>query len=138
MADLLMKRSGFKRKTGYQWKSRARLNKNSKRVNSNRYKEEQWKKAVRARDRFQCQFPKCFFFSRSIDAHHIAMRSRRPDLKFTHDNGICLCREHHAWIHANQAEAVAMGLLSTDSYEKAAHDKLSLEITTDERLSPAS
>lgn len=95
------------------------LKKRSKRVNSNQYKEEQWKKAVRARDRWQCQFPGCFFFSRSIDAHHIAMRSRRPDLKFDRDNGISLCREHHSWVHSHQAEANKMGLLSADSYEAA-------------------
>lgn len=87
------------------------------------YKEMQWAKVVRRRDNFQCQFPRCFFISRSIDAHHIAMRSRRPDLKFVQTNGICLCREHHTWVHANQTEAVSMGLLSEDSYERAQKEK---------------
>jgi len=82
-------------------------------------REQDWKRAVRARDTFQCQFPKCFTRDRSIDVHHIAMRSRRPDLKYVQSNGICMCREHHQWIHAHSLEAQKMGLLSSDSYEKA-------------------
>lgn len=93
--------------------------KNSKRVNSNRYKEEQCKKAVRARDNFQCQFPRCFTRSRSIDVHHIAMRSKRPDLKFVRENCIALCREHHIYVHAHIDESVGMGLLDLTTYEAA-------------------
>src|SRR5688500_10145767 len=95
----------------------------SKRVLSNRYKEEQWKKAVRARDNFQCQFPGCFTRNRSIDAHHIAMRSARPDLKFVQANGIALCRFHHDYVHANQREAVTMGLLNLETYEAAQKER---------------
>jgi len=131
-----MKRSGFKKpatyaeakERGYDWrrprrplgfsgrKQSARMKRFAK---TNQYKEEQWKKAVRARDGFQCQFPKCFYRDRSIDVHHIAMRSRRPDLKFVQTNGTCLCREHHTWVHAHETEAVRMGLLSTETYEAA-------------------
>jgi hypothetical protein len=117
-----MKRGGYLKRSGF--KKRDPLWKRSKKSNRVTYKEEQWKKAVRARDGFQCQFPKCFIRSRSIDAHHIAMRSRRPDLKFVQDNGICLCREHHAWVHANSIEATRMGLLSDESYEKAKQESL--------------
>ena len=48
------------------------------------------------------------------------MRSRRPDLKYVLENGICLCREHHGWVHDNPIEAGEMGLLSSESYELAA------------------
>ena len=90
-----------------------------KRAGTKAYREEQWKKAVRARDGFQCQFPGCFVRDKSIDAHHIAMRSRRPDLIFTVANGIALCRQHHSWCHLNSIEATAMGLLSDETYEAA-------------------
>ena len=114
-----MKRGGFLKRTPFKRPDPFGLRKRSKKSNRVQYKEEQWKKAVRARDGFQCQFPTCFTRSRSIDVHHIAMRSRRPDLKFVQDNGVCLCRQHHNWCHANQGQAIAMGLLSADSYEKA-------------------
>lgn len=84
----------------------------------NAHKEEQWKKAVRARDGYQCQFRGCWTRDRSIDAHHIAMRSRRPDLKFVHSNGISLCRTHHDWVHRNPIDAERLGLLSSETYEK--------------------
>jgi hypothetical protein len=78
-----------------------------------------WKRQIRERDEFKCQFPRCSSYSRHNDAHHIAPRSRRPDLKLELSNGITLCRNHHEWVHKNPIEAEEMGLLSSETYELA-------------------
>jgi predicted restriction endonuclease len=81
--------------------------------------ETKFKRAVRIRDDYRCQFSGCDVQSKRIDVHHVAKRSQRPDLRFEVSNGICLCREHHDWTDHNHGKAVSMGLLSTDSYELA-------------------
>ncbi len=85
-----------------------------------------WSKAVRDRDQDRCQFEvpdRCVTGDSRIDTHHIAPRGRRPDKKYDVDNGICLCRTHHDWCHANPVEAEKLGLLSSESYELAARAK---------------
>lgn len=77
------------------------------------------KRQVRERDNFTCQYPQCGKHGKSIDVHHIAKISQRPDLKFDPDNLICLCREHHDWTDHNRAKAIKLGLLSDESYELA-------------------
>ncbi len=88
-----------------------------------------WSKAVRERDGGECQWPLTFGFGLAtrcgsgdsrIDPHHIAPKGRRPDLKYDVDNGICLCRTHHDWVHDHPAEAEKLGLLSSETYELAA------------------
>lgn len=79
--------------------------------------ERKWKKAVRERDGYTCQ--RCFRSSPYIHAHHIAPRSRRPDLKLEVSNGVCLCHLCHLWCHSHILEATALGLLSTATYELA-------------------
>lgn len=108
-----MKRSGFKRVPGT-----ARTTLKAKRESP---RETRFKREVRQRDNYTCQFPdpKCDRHSKHIDVHHIAKRSQRPDLRFEVSNGICLCREHHSWIDRNYNEAVRIGLLNTESYELA-------------------
>lgn len=83
--------------------------------------ESRWSKAVRERDNNTCQFPSCGKQGKSLDTHHIAMRSLRPDLRFDVHNGITLCRPHHSWVSrvGNRDEAVAMGLLNLTTYELA-------------------
>ncbi len=82
-----------------------------------------WSKAVRERDGNQCKFPDlCMSGDDRVDPHHIAPRGRRVDLKYDVDNGICLCRTHHDWVHAHPFEAEELGLLSTESYELAAKE----------------
>lgn len=81
--------------------------------------ESRWSKAVRERNNNTCQFPGCGKQGKSLDTHHIAPRSLRPDLKFNVDNGVTLDRTHHNWVHANKDEAVAMGLLDLTTYELA-------------------
>lgn len=79
-----------------------------------------WGRRVRARDGNACRFPgMCATGDERIDPHHIAPRSRRPDLIYVDANGLCLCRTHHDWCHDNPIQAERMGLLSTESYELA-------------------
>jgi len=82
-------------------------------------REEEWRLAVCERYDYTCQFPGCGLRHKSIHAHHIAPRSRRVDLKYVIENGICLCSEHHDWVHDHPVQATAMGLLSDESYELA-------------------
>jgi hypothetical protein len=106
-----MKRSGFKRVPGT---ARTTLKRKPESPPMRRFKRE-----VRERDNYTCQFPGCGDYSKHIDVHHIAKRSQRPDLKYEVSNGLCLCREHHSWIDRNYHEAVRIGLLNTESYELA-------------------
>jgi hypothetical protein len=96
-----------------------------------------WSRAVKKRDGNQCQWPGKFrgclnFFipaelmaspcatgDKRIDPHHIAPRSRRPDLKYELSNGIALCRTHHNWIGDHPINAASIGLNSFESYEAA-------------------
>lgn len=82
-------------------------------------RERKWRKEVLTRDEKRCQFPGCQVVSPNNDAHHVAKRSQRPDIKWDVANGKTLCREHHSWIDSNHDEAVAIGLLDTTSYELA-------------------
>ncbi len=79
-----------------------------------------WSQAVRQRDDHRCR--RC----RKRDehgnhAHHIAPRSRRPDLKRDLTNGATVCPPCHNWIHSNPIEAEAAGLLASATYEEAHH-----------------
>lgn len=85
--------------------------------------ESRWSREVRERDSYTCQYPGCGKQGKSLDTHHIALRSLRPDLRFVVSNGLTLCRQHHNWVHANRDEAVALGLLNLTSYEKAMKGK---------------
>ena len=84
--------------------------------------EAEWKRQVRERDDFTCQFPGCRTRHKFIHAHHIAPKSQRKDLKYVVENGICLCFKHHEWVHNNPLKSVPMGLLSRDTYELAAKE----------------
>lgn len=81
-----------------------------------------WSKAVRERDGNKCQwviFGPCATGDNRIDPHHIAPRSRRPDLKYEVSNGIALCRTHHNWVGDNPIAAEKIGLNSFETYELA-------------------
>ena len=82
-------------------------------------RETRFKREVRERDDYTCQFPGCDVRSKQIDVHHVAKRSQRPDLRFETSNAKCLCRRHHDWIDYHHDEAVNMGLLDITSYELA-------------------
>lgn len=80
----------------------------------NRAKEVKWSNAVRERDEHTCQ--RCGT-TNDIHAHHIAPRSRRPDLKYDVANGIALCGNCHRWCHENPKESTNAGFLSDVPYE---------------------
>jgi hypothetical protein len=111
-----MKRSEFKRVPGTARLERKKFGSKPGRESP---AEKKFKREVRERDNYTCQFPGCVRSSKRIDVHHVAKRSQRPDLKLTVSNGICLCRAHHDWTDTHHDEAVAKGLLSTESYELA-------------------
>lgn len=75
-----------------------------------------WSKAIKERDGMICR--RCQKFDPSIHAHHIAPRSQRPDLRHSLGNGVCLCASCHTWCHHNPTEAVKLGLLSAEKYER--------------------
>lgn len=81
-----------------------------------------WGRAVKKRDGNKCQWKvlgPCATGDTRIDPHHIAPRGRRPDLRYVVANGIALCRTHHDWVGDHPIEAEAIGLLSSETYEKA-------------------
>jgi len=105
-----------------------------------------WGRKVKKRDGNRCQWPgldynavlsmpvntiirtqlvisPCVSGDKRIDPHHIAPRGRRRDLKYVVENGICLCRTHHDWVHDNPIEAAQIGLLSEETYELAQKTK---------------
>jgi 5-methylcytosine-specific restriction endonuclease McrA len=81
------------------------------------------KAQARERYGYTCQYPGCGYYDKHIDVHHICKRSQRPDLKLELSNLICLCRPHHGWTDLNHDEAVSMGLLNLDTYEKAQKER---------------
>lgn len=77
-----------------------------------------WSQAVRMRDDHRCQ--RCGKRDEENNhAHHVAPRSRRPDLKRDLSNGKTVCPDCHRWIHDHPIEAEALGLLSSETYEAA-------------------
>lgn len=77
-----------------------------------------WSTAVKDRDEWRCQWPGgCRTGDTRIEAHHIAERSLRPDLRYVLENGIALCASHHAWLPLHRKEAMEMKLLSDETYE---------------------
>jgi hypothetical protein len=134
-----MKRSYLQRKStwkpkplGYSWRSSSTLKRSRLRVRRDP-KLAAWSKAVRERDGNQCQWPGgCQTGDTRIDAHHIAERSLRPDLKYSTANGVALCRQHHDWLPLNREAAIAMGLLSNETYEIAKRDSVKGQL--DEKL----
>lgn len=83
-----------------------------------------WSREVLKRDNYRCQWPGgCTTGDARIDPHHKAKRSQRPDLRYSVDTGIALCRTHHQWIDTHHDQAVAMNLLDLESYELAAKNR---------------
>lgn len=107
-----LKRSAMKR-------SRRLMNKLGRRGKRESPRLIRWRREVRERDNYTCQYPGCGKHSKRIDVHHVAKRTERPDLKFTVSNGICLCRQHHDWTDTHLQEAIALGLRDTETYELA-------------------
>lgn len=83
---------------------------------------------ARERDGWRCQFPietdkrgdtwrKCG--RNATEAHHRRRRSQGGGE--TLENLICLCNQHHHWVHHNIAEAREMGLLVMQGDDPARH-----------------
>lgn len=104
-------------------RSRRPMNKVGRRGKRDSPKLIKWRREVRERDNYTCQYPGCSKRSKRIDVHHIAKRTERPDLKFTVSNGVCLCRLHHDWTDTHLREAIAIGLRNTETYELAQKQK---------------
>lgn len=111
-----IRRTRFERKR-YDWRSSSTLKRSRLRVKPDP-KMVAWSKAVRERDDYVCQYTGIRDEERNI-AHHKAPRSQRKDLKYDVDNGVTLTPEAHWWVHTHPKEAVAMGLLNTESRELA-------------------
>jgi len=58
-----------------------------------------WSRSVKERDFYRCQY--CF--RSGSQAHHIVGR-RNHSTRWIMANGITLCPECHAWVHANPEE----------------------------------
>lgn len=56
-----------------------------------------WRKAIFERDNFSCQ--KCKESGGDLTAHHINNFSEFPELRFSIENGIALCRKCHRAFH---------------------------------------
>lgn len=69
-----------------------------------------WRKAVYKRDGFRCQWPGCTCKKR-LNAHHILPWSKYPTLRYIVDNGITLCKIHHALVRCK--EYLYAGLFTT-------------------------
>lgn len=81
-----------------------------------------WSREVRERDDYVCQMTGIRDVARNI-AHHVAPRSRRPDLRLDVRNGVTLTPEAHQWVHDHPKEAQATGWLSDETYEAAEKER---------------
>lgn len=54
----------------------------------------QWRKNIKKRDNFTCQWPGCQTKTK-LHVHHIYRWSDFPGLRFHTNNGITLCKFHH-------------------------------------------
>jgi len=68
----------------------------------------QWKRLCRKRDNYICQLCGKVFDKRSkgLHVHHKAGFAVYVELRSVLENGICLCRQCHDWIHSNEGELV--------------------------------
>ena len=60
---------------------------------------EEWKKAVKQRDKYTCQRCGMALTPRQAHAHHKMPRWFMPELQYDTDNGITLCNQCHKQIH---------------------------------------
>jgi 5-methylcytosine-specific restriction endonuclease McrA len=58
-----------------------------------------WRGKVFRRDRYKCQYPGCGKIGGYLQAHHIKMKYKYPELIYNVGNGITLCYGCHQMIH---------------------------------------
>jgi len=61
-----------------------------------------WRKKIFERDRYKCQ--ECGKVGGFLQAHHIKMKYKFPELLFDLLNGITLCYNCHQQLHKNEEE----------------------------------
>lgn len=64
-----------------------------------------WRKTIKNRDKFICQWPGCKD-KKKLQAHHILPWSEYPGLRYHIDNGITLCKHHHSMISKNETSYI--------------------------------
>jgi len=60
-----------------------------------------WRKFIKKRDNYTCQWPNCYSKSK-IHAHHILKWADFPGLRYNTQNGIAICKMHHDLIKNNE------------------------------------
>lgn len=69
----------------------------------------EWRKAVRKRDNYKCQWPGCSSHTK-LHVHHIKRWANYPHLRFNVHNGITLCKYHHDFIKNKEEQYEALFL----------------------------
>lgn len=82
-------------------KNRKRFNKDTRNHNSPEYTK--WRKEVKERDNYQCQWPGCGCRKR-IQVHHIKTWAKNPGLRYTLANGITLCNRCHDYVKGKEQD----------------------------------
>lgn len=93
---------------------RSPLKQQSGRTVEQRTLRDAFSQAVLRRDRFACKAARSWSevgCRGRLDAHHIAPKSRFPELRYVVENGITLCRAHHDAAHGHPALARERGLI---------------------------
>lgn len=82
---------------------------NDKRVYDPKYAE--FRQNVRKRDCHKCQWPNCTESkSHLLVVHHIRPWAKNPELRYDPDNGITICKKHHALTLHNETQFLALFL----------------------------